>query len=328
LFRNSGIPGAPGSGGTQVSDLGLQVETRGSFLLVSWNRDNPILKTSKSALLTVFDGDFPKQEIPLDSTQLATGDFVYATVSERVLFRLEAGGDQKASESVLAILKGRRPLETTSELVSNAPVPTGAQPAAEPPVQDAPPPVEPAPSVTANGDAGSPVARPVRTFVPPPSNRPAEQPTRTVYIDPPAVQAVPSSLPVSSPLAALPASGTQAPPPPAPAPEPVKTEQRPSSATYLQPSPVRQVPPTVAPQILRTLVNKDTLVEVRVYVSASGKVTRAEVASGSTHSFLTNAAIDAARKWTFAPARVDGKAVDGEAKIVFLFRPPQSAPGR
>jgi TonB family protein len=47
----------------------------------------------------------------------------------------------------------------------------------------------------------------------------------------------------------------------------------------------------------------------------------AESGTGNTHSELTKAALEAARKWLFAPAVLHGKKIPSGQTILFEFRP-------
>ena len=61
-------------------------------------------------------------------------------------------------------------------------------------------------------------------------------------------------------------------------------------------------------------------VEVRVSIDERGKVTRADIVhSGPLPAEVTRAVLDAARKWTFEPAR-PGEPVAGVHTIHFQFR--------
>lgn len=68
----------------------------------------------------------------------------------------------------------------------------------------------------------------------------------------------------------------------------------------------------------RALAGGIVLVEVRV--DPSGRVTDAAVIR-SAPSF-DEPALDAARQWTFRPARIDGVAVNSSAYVIFAFRQP------
>ena len=57
---------------------------------------------------------------------------------------------------------------------------------------------------------------------------------------------------------------------------------------------------------------------IKVHVDADGNVSAAEVASGPS-KFFSTAALDAAKLWDFAPARIDGRAVPSEWLLHFDF---------
>jgi TonB family protein len=62
-------------------------------------------------------------------------------------------------------------------------------------------------------------------------------------------------------------------------------------------------------------------VGVKVQVDATGNVTGAEFASPGPSKYFADLALQAARRWDFAPAKVDGHAVPSEWLIVFHFTP-------
>jgi TonB family protein len=62
-------------------------------------------------------------------------------------------------------------------------------------------------------------------------------------------------------------------------------------------------------------------VGVKVQVDATGNVTGAEFASPGPSKYFADLALRAARRWDFAPAKVDGHAVPSEWLIVFHFTP-------
>jgi len=59
---------------------------------------------------------------------------------------------------------------------------------------------------------------------------------------------------------------------------------------------------------------------IKVHVDTAGSVSAAEIASGSSR-FFANAALDAAKRWEFAPAKVDGHPVPSEWLLHFDFTP-------
>jgi TonB family protein len=71
------------------------------------------------------------------------------------------------------------------------------------------------------------------------------------------------------------------------------------------------------------LITQVTRVEVAVRIDNTGHVVSAHVLneSGNTKGALSQAAVNAARQWTFQPASLQGEKVESEHTIVFEFRP-------
>jgi TonB family protein len=63
-------------------------------------------------------------------------------------------------------------------------------------------------------------------------------------------------------------------------------------------------------------------VVLRVHVGKAGKVGNVSAVQGS--GALSDAAIAAAKTWVFAPARYQGKAIESEAVVAFVFASPQA----
>jgi len=87
------------------------------------------------------------------------------------------------------------------------------------------------------------------------------------------------------------------------------------AASPATPFPGSVVVPAFPPKALAS-----GLVMVEVDVDPSGAVTDARVLVSA--SGLDDAALDAARKWTFRPARLHGRAASAEAYLIFAFRQP------
>jgi len=62
-------------------------------------------------------------------------------------------------------------------------------------------------------------------------------------------------------------------------------------------------------------------VGVKVHVDSAGNVSGAEFVSPGPSKYFADLALQAARRWDFAPAKVDGHAVPSEWLIVFHFTP-------
>jgi len=111
----------------------------------------------------------------------------------------------------------------------------------------------------------------------------------------------------TAPIQGRPGEGTAPPPEPAPN-EFVFTEKL--------PMPVARVTPEY-PQIARA-AGMEGKVVVRMLVGVDGRVRRAEIETSS--ALFDEAALAAARKWTFTPAETDGKPVMVWVRVPFDFR--------
>jgi TonB family protein len=82
---------------------------------------------------------------------------------------------------------------------------------------------------------------------------------------------------------------------------------------------LNQILPEV-PEKSRNTIRGTVRTVIKVHVDSTGAVSAAEIASGGSR-FFANAALDAARQWDFAPAKVDGRAVPSEWLLHFDFTP-------
>jgi TonB family protein len=113
-----------------------------------------------------------------------------------------------------------------------------------------------------------------------------------------------------------------------PAPQPDTTTPAPAPAldarppAFDPPKPLSQVMPNTR-SLAPGLITQVTRVEVAVRIDNTGRVMSAHVLneSGNTKGALSEAAVNAARQWTFQPATLQGEKVESEHTIVFEFRP-------
>jgi TonB family protein len=82
---------------------------------------------------------------------------------------------------------------------------------------------------------------------------------------------------------------------------------------------LNQVLPEVSEKS-RTTIHGTVRTVIKVHVDTAGSVSTAQIASGGSR-FFANAALDAAKQWDFAPAKVDGHAVASEWLLHFDFTP-------
>lgn len=76
-------------------------------------------------------------------------------------------------------------------------------------------------------------------------------------------------------------------------------------------------PPTYPPEAVRAGVAGT--VELHVDVSASGGIVNIAIRTSSGSPAFDTAAMEAAKRWTYAPARQKGKAVAGKVQIPVTF---------
>jgi TonB family protein len=105
---------------------------------------------------------------------------------------------------------------------------------------------------------------------------------------------------------------------PAPSNPTSNAETRNASSGVIQGAPKFKPQPKY-PQNARRF-NASGMVEVRVTISVTGRVTRAVAISG--HPLLRDAAVEAARRWEFEPTMVDGNPVETELVLTFDFAAP------
>jgi len=117
---------------------------------------------------------------------------------------------------------------------------------------------------------------------------------------------------------------------PAPAPPPAQSDPAPlaraSPKRYLSSSEVdeRAVPLEMAPLLYpkTAYINRIRgMVRVRVYISAAGRVDKAEVVEAAPKGHFEEAAIDAVQRTTFTAARKAGRAVPSQKLVEVEFDP-------
>jgi TonB family protein len=83
---------------------------------------------------------------------------------------------------------------------------------------------------------------------------------------------------------------------------------------------LEQVLPDVSPKA-RATIRGTVHVTVKLHVDPSGNVASAELASPGPSKYFADQALQAAHRWDFAPAKVDGHAVPSEWVVRFEFTP-------
>jgi TonB family protein len=107
-------------------------------------------------------------------------------------------------------------------------------------------------------------------------------------------------------------------PPPSP-PSPLPQTQNAKGGT-VKGAVAQQVQPDV-PQKASETIHGKVLMNIRVTVNPDGDVSDAALDSPGSSKYFASLALEAARRWQFKPAQVDGKAVSSEWLLRFDFGP-------
>jgi len=105
----------------------------------------------------------------------------------------------------------------------------------------------------------------------------------------------------------------------APAPAPKPTPQRSSREPNAKGAVAERVMPDVPERASRTIRGKVS-VRIRASVDRNGEVSNATIESDGHSRYFGNLALQAARKWRFKPARVDGRSAPSTWSLRFDFR--------
>jgi TonB family protein len=307
--------------------INLTVQRDGSALRLAWDGNSSATRNAAHAILRIEDGG---SQIDRDLTpaEIKAGSFGYQPKSSDVTFRLEVfSADPKGAGMVQAVnLIPAAPAGESkvnpapkSPAASQFPVKAGAAPEhAQQPVNQASE-VLPIRQETARQETAPPAAvetEPRASDAAPPAPQEKPQQAAPVREIPAAsasthelsVQIIPEGVsvtragPWTEKIAALRGSG-----------KPVNT---------YAPVPVRQAEPSLNSPDWQHLT-KTMFVDVRVNLTETGAMTSAQVLryDSSSNVGLANAALAAARRWTFQPARVDDIPVPSELILRFRFTP-------
>jgi protein TonB len=318
--KASPIPITAPTGSPRPVSLGLQAERQRGDLKLTWDRASTLMARATSGVLSIQDGA-SKREIPLDSTLVRAGSLLYSPTTDQVQMQLTVvSPENTATETVIVVLPKVGPAQIQTTNVKTASVkngPTSAVPRT-------------APESTAS--ESRPLSRKLFTAPPLPVNR--EPVSRPVVVgEAPVLQ------PGFNPNAALPFSAiTNFVPGPPPAPvnpapgNPVAANSRQPVAAapespqltseYHPAEATRQEVPRIPATIPRPNIYSPISVEVKISIDKTGKVVKATaVPKKGAYPVLVLAAVDAARRWTFRPARIGDQPLASEMTIGFNFNP-------
>ena len=329
----------------------LGVDRDGSSLRVHWDRTSPALRDATRAVLRVQDGRIQVDRI-LTASELSTGSVGYEPTNSELTVRLDVYSNELRATGLVQVVN----LPTDLVIATATPAETGAKPKARrapdalTPVLTPVVSIEPvAPQPITKADETGAIVTPARQSdgakqeIPAgPSKPPDRIETKPPFaLDSPAPK-VPEKPPdprvASATERAIPISSVPVPysgPSVSISSEPVfgsKLGRAVGKIPLLRrlkshdnvegPVPVYQAQPSLKlPN--QQHVTQPVSVDVKVDVAESGKVTSAEIVDyGEPPNFsLANAALAAARQWTFQPARTEDLPVASQVILHFRFNP-------
>ena len=202
--------------------------------------------------------------------------------------------------------------EEESESAPVTPPPPETPPPEEPPPEKPPPPPPPEPEP------------------PPPEPDPLPEPDPEPEPPPPEPDPLPEPPPAPEPSPPEPEPPAPKPELPPPAPDPPPAPPEPPSSPQPPPSAPKQARIDAPPRPLKSIRpnypkgarqrNEEGDVTLELAISASGRVESAAVVSSSGHEELDAAALLAAERTRFSPARSGSRAVSASARITITFR--------
>lgn len=290
--------------------LGFSVESVGTGLVLRWDAQQEPARSATNGTLLVREGTV-QRAIPLDQEQVRRGSMVYFGGGSDLDLRLVLDIPHQAPlQGAARVIVARGPSAITYSVpdlqnsllqpVGQAPVPNGtegARPAKTPP--------------------------PLLKLTSPSPRQPQVASPEMLSVDAPVIPHTSPSLtaghePVSLGMS-LPAPAWEPKAPETPGRPPAQSTPT-ANAGFKAATPVRQVRPTVPPEI-RQMIRSPIEVQVRLNVGPDGRVTNAEAlgTTGPPASYLREVAAIAARQWQFAPARQGAQPVASELVLKFVF---------
>ena len=324
--------------------LDLHANTAGEYFRVSWNPNAAAVQRATQAVLVINDGGQDRR-VSIAPADLRIGRLIYRPGSTEVRFRLEVTSATRdvATESVIALgfeppSRGAPPPHTgasdraslaantalfadTRELSGSKPRNFSRETTRLLPARDRLAPIDfnirktappanlsfpPHPPLTVNANAMAVVAAPPElnagAYSTIESRLPGQAERAILIPAPPPVSVIETAAIANAPIArgAIPV------------------------VTINEPKALRQVRPQI-PADMRNLVVSRNTIEVRVYINEKGQVINAAVIgrSGPLSGNLVPLSLEAARRWTFEPARRGEQSIASEHNISFVFEPGQ-----
>ena len=293
----------------QPGHVALKVQRDGSSIRLYWDRNSSVIRNAAKAILYISDGEHQSQ-LNLDPSELNSGLVSYWPESKDVTFRLEVFAAGHSTDDSIRVVGGSPvPVTATTHRSSAPPL---AERAAAPPPQPAP-----ATGFASRSEEPAPEVRP-SPFTPPAATPAPEATTSTSAAAPPP-RPIPHETRPEVSVVAEPVGASRF--GSAIGKIPLLRRLRKQRQSFVPPAPAHEFRPVLSAAEKRTL-DRPIVMDVRVWVGENGKVQYAELASNSgRHRDLAAAAVYAARRWDFTPARVGEERVPGEVILHFKFSP-------
>jgi TonB family protein len=209
-----------------------------------------------------------------------------------------------AALALLAIFLGPRLLRRHAPVQQAAAVQSQEQPAAKPIA-----------AATNTKTASKPAHKPPQDSVPPPSQRVSPTPRQPSPQEASATHATDTRALSSSTRAPAPAALTSV-----AHPSRVEAAPKPPAGSVAQGEVLNEVMPEVSRGALAT-IRGTVRVTVKLHIDPAGNVSSAELFSRGPSKYFAEQALQAAHRWDFAPAKVDGHAVPSDWLVRFEFTP-------
>ena len=351
MYISSASTVAPGVSPRPVpkSELGLRVDGDSGRIHLTWNRQNPIVRSASEGILRIEDGAV-QRTLHLDPDQVANGSIVYSGTSENITLRLQVRSQQgEIIKESVQVLDGHDQHATEITALKSAPDSTTPaaigllpKPEAGPiPANDIRTPVRlPAERVSSPNPASqhTPAARAPETKTSDTAsaanlgsrNIAPTLDTNLEWHDP--MPRITGLLNLNLNLGDGPTAS--APPPsrtPPPSQSPPATPNSPdvhapalrtesASSIFSPPQPLRQVLPEMR-RISPLIARPPGEIQVQVIVDKSGRVLAAHVVGKPPNltPALSSAVLIAAKQWIFKPALLHGAPVNSDHIIIFQF---------
>jgi TonB family protein len=314
-FLRSNNKPAPVTARQDSSPLQLRVERANGELLLTWNPDAEAVRNASKAVLTIADGD-QRENVAVDTAQLASGRIVYLPSGTDISFKLEVTDKSQkktTSESVRMLRTRPSPLQEQNDAAAAKAAALAAGNKAAAPVTNPATGLNPEEQPVAEQTA-KPAPTPLKPFKTESLSQRLRPAANTDMPDAPAVNAgdrsTPSAIPGVNVNAVVPAPMAPAPP------APVATDSKPKSGGNIQQAVLIYRKDAEYPKLAKQTGAKGTVV-LSATIGKDGAIKAVKVISG--HSMLTKAAADAVKQWRYKPTMLNGQPVEAETQVLVNF---------